>query len=276
MRKPIEPYLVADLFPEMRAELIRILESLDDQQWNSPTACEGWSVRDVALHILGDDVGLLSNMRDHDGRHGKFDTLKELIAFINHQNEVWVQATRRMSRHLLISMLKSTGEQWAEFLMTIDPHALAGPIGWTGNDADPMWLHIARELTEYWMHHQHICEALGIESLKEARFVHPVLKTFVHALPQTYRAVDAPVDTLIRLLIAGQGGGEWHIIRETTAWKLYAGSDLEPTSTVIMDTDTAWHLFTKGISGKAARAQTQIEGSQSLGEVMLNTVAILA
>ena len=53
MRIPVEAPATAHLFPLMRAELLRVLNSLSADQWSAPTACAGWSVRDVALHILG-------------------------------------------------------------------------------------------------------------------------------------------------------------------------------------------------------------------------------
>jgi uncharacterized protein (TIGR03083 family) len=276
MRKPVEPILVASLFPQMREELLAVLNSLSDDEWEYRTVCEGWTVRDVALHLLGDDVGLLSGLRDHDGQRGRFDTWDELIAYINRQNALWVTASRRISRRLLISLLAFTGQQWCDFVASLDPHADSGPIGWTGNDSDPMWLHLARELTEQWMHHQHICEAVGKISLKDAHFVHPVLSTFVHALPHAYRNTDAPDGTMVKLVVTGQGGGEWHLVREGDKWRLYADTDLSPASTVIMDVDTAWRLFTKGISQERARRLAETTGDSDLGQVMLGAVAILA
>ncbi|MBE2270190.1 MAG: maleylpyruvate isomerase N-terminal domain-containing protein [Anaerolinea sp.] len=276
MRVPLPTPHVADLFAPMRAELLRVLSSLDDEQWTLPTACSEWSVRDVALHILGDDMGLLSNLRDHDSPPGKFDAFDDLVAYINARNAVWVEATRRLSRHLLLAQLTFTGAQWVEYATSVDPETPAGPIGWTGNAQDSMGLHLARELTEYWMHHQHICEAVVVTSLKDARYLHAVLGTFIHCLPRTYAHVEAPPDTLVKVVITGEGGGEWHLVREVERWRLYADTDLPPTSTVTLDTDTAWRLFTKGVDAKQLDARLQVEGDPALGQVMRQAVAILA
>jgi uncharacterized protein (TIGR03083 family) len=273
---PLQPVIVAHLFPEMRAELLRILGSLTDQQWEQPTVCEGWTVRDVALHLLGDDVGFLSGLRDRDGQYGEFDRWEDLVAFINAQNDLWVRAARRISRRLLIALLGVTGPQCHDYIASLDPYEPAGPVGWTGNDSDPTWLHIAREFTEHWMHHQHICEAVGITSLKDRRYRQPVLSTFVYALPHTYRQTAAPVDTLVRFQITGEGGGEWHLIRQPEAWRLYAGSDHTPASTVILDDDTAWRLFTRGLDRDEIRQRAVIEGDTALGAVALTGVAIIA
>jgi uncharacterized protein (TIGR03083 family) len=273
---PLQPLIVAHLFPEMRAELLRVLETLTDQQWEQPTVCEGWTVRDVALHLLGDDVGFLSGLRDQDGQYGSFERWEDLVAFINAQNDLWIRAARRISRRLLISLLAFTGPQCHAFAASLDPYEPAGPVGWTGNESDPTWLHIAREFTEHWLHHQHICEAVGTTSLKDRRFMQPVLHTFVYALPRAYRETAAPVNSLVRFQITGEGRGEWHLIREPDAWGLYAGSDLTPTSTVILDEDTAWRLFTRGLDKDMIRQRAVIEGDAALGEVALTGVAIIA
>ncbi len=276
MHIPVETPHTAALFPLMRAELLRVLRGLSDDEWNAPTACAGWSVRDVALHILGDDVGLLSGLRDADSPRGSFNTFADLVSFINARNGVWVEATRRMSRPVLLSLLDFLGAQWADYAAAVDPTAPAGPIGWTGNKHDPMGLHIARELTEYWMHHQHVCEAVGVTSLKDAQFLQAVLSTFIHCLPRTYAATPAPEGTSIQVVITGTGGGAWQLVREADRWRLYAQTDLAPTSVVTLDSDTAWKLFTKGLAPEEISTRLEVEGDQPLGRVMETAIAIIA
>ena len=276
MKKPVEPILVSHLFPEMRAELLRVLHSLTDNQWQAPTTCVGWSVKDVVLHIFSDEVGYLSRYRDNDGITFVVDSWEELVEKINHQNEEWVRATRRMSRKLLLSMLEFTGTQFAEFLASIDPYAGEHSVAWAGARNAPMWLQLAREFTEFWMHHQHICEAVNIISLKSRRYLHPVLSAFVFALPHTLRETDAPVDTTVKFTVTGEAADSWYIIRERDGWRLYADTDIEPITTMTMPEDTAWRLFTKGIDSTTAAQQTTISGKQELGEILLNTVAIIA
>ncbi|WP_432487230.1 maleylpyruvate isomerase family mycothiol-dependent enzyme [Kineococcus sp. SYSU DK018] len=38
---------------EERAELLALLTDLDDQEWETPSLCRGWTVRDVVAHLLG-------------------------------------------------------------------------------------------------------------------------------------------------------------------------------------------------------------------------------
>ena len=61
---PLPPIDVVDLFPEERASLLSVLDDLSAEEWEMPTVCTGWSVKDVALHILGSEVGIISRFRD--------------------------------------------------------------------------------------------------------------------------------------------------------------------------------------------------------------------
>jgi uncharacterized protein (TIGR03083 family) len=35
-----------------RARLVQVLDSLDEDQWRTPSLCAGWSVRDLVVHVL--------------------------------------------------------------------------------------------------------------------------------------------------------------------------------------------------------------------------------
>jgi hypothetical protein len=54
--------VVTHLFPPERASLVELLSSLAARQWQALTVCPGWSVKDVALHLLGDDIDLVVSM----------------------------------------------------------------------------------------------------------------------------------------------------------------------------------------------------------------------
>src|SRR5207244_4237547 len=83
------------------AAVIALLAALDDAQWETPTALAGWSVKDIAAHIVGDDFGMISRQRDRYLASHFDGGCDELVEFINRQNDVWVRAMRRCSPRLL-------------------------------------------------------------------------------------------------------------------------------------------------------------------------------
>ena len=52
------------LMPRLRSELAALLTSLTGGDWAQPTSCPGWSVHDVAAHLLGVELGNVSVRRD--------------------------------------------------------------------------------------------------------------------------------------------------------------------------------------------------------------------
>ena len=257
-----EPIIVVGLFPEILDRLLELLGGLSASEWEKPTACSGWSVKDVALHLLGDDVGILSRKRDRYSMPADIVGLEDLIRLVNEWNETWVDATRRISTPLLIDFLMFTGEQVKEYFQSLDPFAMGGSVSWAGPDPAPVWLDLAREYTERWLHQQHIRDAVDRPGLKEPRYFAPVLDAFIRALPHTFRAVDALDGILVGLKITGESGGQWSLRRENGSWVLYVGISQEPDAEVIIGEDIAWRIFTKGLSRDIALER--VAGAASL------------
>ena len=284
--KQLEPVLTIHLFPEERVALVDLLQSLSAYTWNAPTVCAGWSVKDIAAHLLADDLGRLARGRDAHGAtafapSGPENVEGQLLAFINHQNEAWVDAARRLSPRLLIDLLLWSGDETQAYFASIDMFAIGEPVHWAGPEPAPVWLDIAREYTERWIHQAQIRDAVRAPALTAPRFFLPLLDTLVRALPHTFRDTDAPEGTHVRLDVTGVGPGgsppvQWSLVRETARWVLFDSAPVHPATTVRMDGNTAWLLFTKGITKAAALARVRIEGDSQLGEKVLETVSIMA
>jgi uncharacterized protein (TIGR03083 family) len=276
MQQP-QPIIVIDLFPEILDALLELLSGLSDDEWAAPTVCPGWSVKDLAGHLLGDDVGMLSRRRD-GYRHSNavFASWSDLVALINRQNAEWVETARCISPRLLCDMLRMTGAQISTFFRSLDPFALGGPVDWAGPAPAPVWLDLAREYTERWHHQQQIRDAVGRPGMRDPRYLAPALDTFVRALPHTYRDVDAADQTLVALTITGAAGGTWFLLREQATWQLYLGITRAPDARVTLDQDLAWRLFTKDVSEETARAQATLTGEQRLAAPMLKIRSVIA
>jgi uncharacterized protein (TIGR03083 family) len=270
---------ILGLLESERDELLTLLGALAPDAWSGATGCPGWSVKDIAAHILGDDVGILARERDsfRAPDSPQSSSWDDLVRFVNERNAVWVAAWRRASPRLLIDLLAVTGPSLWDFYRTLEPGALGGPVSWAGTQPAPNWLRVAREYTERWVHQQQIRDATGTPGLREARWVRPLLDTFAHALPMALRSIDAPDGTAVALEATGEGGGRWTVACRDGRWSLAAETSTErPSSVVTIDVDTLSRIFTKAIDRDAARAQARIEGDAALGEHLLAARAIIA
>jgi uncharacterized protein (TIGR03083 family) len=289
MTLPAEPIAVVELFPELHRRLLDLLAGLSDDQWRLPTVCAGWSVKDVALHLLGGDVSNLSRRRD--GLTGALAAYAPagadlsdhgtLVTALNAWNEDWVAATRRMSPRVLCELLAVTGGTLHTYYRGLDLLATGDPVSWIGPEPVPVWADIAREYTEQWMHQAQIRDATGISGpggVREPRLFAPVLATFMLALPHALRDVAAPEGTRLRVVITGAAGGEWSAVWTAGRWALAgtaAGAADEATATAILDEDTAWRLWTRGLTPDATARAVQTTGDDQLAGKLREMVTFI-
>jgi len=267
---------VVHLFAPLLEALLALLAELSDDDWRRPTACAGWSVKDVAVHMLAGDLGNLSRQRDGWPSGIEPRSAEDLARQINAHNERWVEAARFVSPRMVRALLEVTGPQVCAYFASLDPSATGEVVSWAGPDPAPVWLDLAREYTERWHHQQHIRDAVARPGLREPRFFAPVLAAFVHALPVAYRDVGADAGTVVALTIAGPAGGRWALRRQRTAWELDAGAPDDAAAEVRLDEDTAWRLFTNRVDRARAADAAVITGDRRLAAPLLDAVAIIA
>lgn len=270
------PIIVTDLFPEALDHLLRLLSDLREEEWQAPTICPGWSVKDVALHLLGVEIGNVSFRRDHHRPGGTIGSWDQLVNYINRWNREWVEVARRTSAPLLMDLLGFVGAQVCEVFRSLDPFEMGDSIGWAGPEPQPVWLDIAREYTERWHHQQHIRDAVNKPGLDEPKYLKPVLQTFVWALPHAFRHASEPEGTTITLSISGDSGGHWTLLRQKGAWEFYEGKPTDPDTEISMEEEFAWRFFTRGIGKDVARNRIVIRGEKHRAEPIFDMVSIIA
>jgi uncharacterized protein (TIGR03083 family) len=280
--KSLGPIYTVDLFPDLNSQLLALLHSLSDGEWSALTVCAAWSVKDLAAHLLGDELGNVSRRRDRFGdtsllQPGEdLSRWEDLVRYLNRYNEAWVAATRRLSPRILCELLDDAAREFHEYVSSLDPDVIGGPVSWAGPDPAPVWLDIAREYTERWLHQQQVRDATGRPPLYEPRLFAPVLDTFVRALPHTYRDVEAIDGMSVRLVIDGEAGGTWRLARDGGRWLLVSDETGAADASVTMRQDTAWRLFTKGITPEEASGLVTLAGDRALAAKVLQTVSIIA
>lgn len=268
------PLDVRPLFTGERAALLELLSGLGAVEWERPTVCPGWTVKDVAAHLLGDDLGRLARTRD--GFLGNEPGSGEsLLAFVNRINDEWVTAARRLSPVQLIGLLRSTGVQTSAMWEEQNLDALGEPVSWAGRGPAPVWLDCARELSELWAHQQQIRDAAGRPLLDDPALLGPVLDTFLRALPLTLVEVRAEPGTTVEFAVDGPAGRSWYAERRQEVWALVARPDRAPAASVHLDADTTWRLCTRGITPDQASQRAVMVGDFRLARAMLQIVSAI-
>lgn len=265
----VPPRDTRPLIAEIHDDLVALLASLRDTDWALPTEAGRWTVKDVALHLLDGDLtqlsigrdGELSWLLDTGGEYGQF------VAALDAKNQRWVEVARGLSPRVLTDLLRWSGEQVGQYYSAVN---LTGPanVSWASDAEVPLWLHLAREMTERWVHQQHIRDAVG-QPGDHARFLPAVLATFVWAFPHQYRP-DAAPGTAVRLDFGD--GGHWRLTRAASGWELDEGTAPGPAAALRMPPHLAWRQLT-GLPVPAGGYHT--EGDVRLAAPLLAVRGIL-
>lgn len=274
------PIQTLHLFPRLDHLLLEFLRGLEPADWHKATIVPGWTIKDIAAHLLDGNIRTLSMSRDHffGETPDAIESYGDLVAYLNRLNAYWVKAFKRVSPKVLIELLELTGAQYNAYLATLDPMSPAlFSVAWAGEEQSLNWFHIAREYTEKWHHQQQMRLALGQEAALYVPDLYlPHLETSMRALPHHYRNVLAQNGTVLAFIVRGVLGASWYLERKETSWTLSKRADTKPSSMVTIDGAIAWRLLTKGISKAELLKRVEIEGDERLGTVVLSMLAVMA
>lgn len=256
----------AHLYAGLHQHLLDLLGGLKPEDWQRPTVCGKWLVRDVAAHMLDTQMRLLSMGRDgHVPPAPAIASYADLVGFLNGLNHDWVAVMQRVSPTVLLELLRVTGPALSAHIVSLDPHAPAlFPVAWAGEQQSENWFDIGRNYTEYWHHQQQIRDAVGAPPLYAREYFHPVLALFVHALRRTYAD---ETEAIVTVEITGDAGGVWTYSSLTG---LSIGKHPQPSAVIHMDQDVAWRFFTRGPA-----APITAEGDQRLVQKFFGSLAIM-
>ena len=236
--------LLSDARPMLideRADLLALFADLSDEQWVAATEAGHWRVKDVALHLLDDDLGWLSRGRDLD-LAGLLPTdvdYRDFVRSLDAKNERWVVGAEGLSRRLVTGLLCWSGSQVDDFYASLDLKG-ASTVIWAADGGVPRWFDLQRDLTERWIHQQQIRDAVD-QPGRHDRFLPSVLKTFVWAFPHQYR-VEAEEGTTVRVNLGV--GGKWTLTRRRQGWELDPGVPEEAAAAIEMSDEAGWRQLT--------------------------------
>jgi Mycothiol maleylpyruvate isomerase N-terminal domain len=110
--------------------------------------------------------------------------------YLARMNQEFVDAARSVSPRALVDLLDHLGPQLDRLWQSLDLGATGEPVPWAvpGQPA-PVWLDVAREYTELWVHQQQVRDAVGRPGANSDRLTWPVVDTLLRAVA---KETDAP------------------------------------------------------------------------------------
>ena len=257
------PYVTADEAQAlMRVALERFLvlvETLTPDDWDKPTACTAWTVRDMLAHQAGgyaSGTGYREMIRQYSTRPKKGQLPEDAI------NDLQVRERAGRSPAELIAELRQVGpvaiQKWAYQFRLVKPIALPHPVGGLISLRHLMWIIHSRDT---WMHRLDICRATGREfqqtGAHDGRIVALILRDLDRSLRNKLSGQAIIVD------LAGVAG---------VVWKVGAG---EATATIQMDA-LDFSIFASGrFTYAEGRARATVSGDTALAELAMHKTLVL-
>ena len=186
---------------------MKLIASLDADEWTRPTACTAWNVHDMVAHQAGgyaSGTGYREMLRQYTSRPKPGQLMEDAI------NELQVGERTATSPADLIAELERVGpiavRKWAFQFRLIKPIGFPHPIAGFKSLRYLMWIIHSRDT---WMHRLDICRATGrpFEQTREhdGRVNELVVLDVAELLKKKLHG------RAITLILGGIAGGTWQI-----------------------------------------------------------------
>jgi uncharacterized protein (TIGR03083 family) len=265
------------LRPE-RAELLALLRGLSPDDWQRPTECPAWTVKGIALHVLGDDFSLLTRQRDaainslmlFAERHPGLTFRQLLDGF----NDEWVLAATFLSNELLLELLRLVGEWSDTFYCEVGLDTMSGePVGlFAQTEPSPYWQVIAREYLERFIHQSQIRRAVDAEELSGG-LVTWAARVTVELLAHWLVDFAPPIGSLVGIDFGEPGSWTWQ--RQADRWTVFEGVADDAGARLVIAPDATVSLLSRGMTAEESARRMTIEGDEALASAVVEVAAAL-
>jgi len=248
-----------------RASFVSLLVELSADDWQRPTECPGWTVHGIALHVLGNDLSLLSRQRDAAPsgliavaqRRGAKDLAGLLDAF----NQEWVSAASFLSPGLVCDLLELAGDWTADWYEKVPGDRLGEPVPWVGPEPAPYWLIAAREYVERWIHHHQVARATGSKGPDDTANLRAV-EALANGFPRLMTSVHAPDDAVVGVTVLDRS---WTLSGPGGGWAIQPGRPTSPTAEIaVASPDVAARAFSRGLTASEMTDALEASGDGGL------------
>jgi uncharacterized protein (TIGR03083 family) len=257
------PYVTADeAHTLMRVALDRFLalvETLEPDDWDKPTLCTAWRVRDILAHQAGgyaSGVGYREMFRQYAMLPKRGQLPEDVI------NERQVRERSNRSPAEMIAELRQVGppaiEKWAYQFRLIKPIAIPHAVGGLMSVRHLMWIIHSRDT---WMHRLDVCRATGREFHQTRKHDGRIVALVMRDLGRSLRSKLGGQTVIFDL--TGVAGGVWQVGPGTAA------------ATIRMDA-LDFNIFASGrFSYDEGRARASLSGDTALAELALKNTLVL-
>jgi uncharacterized protein (TIGR03083 family) len=259
--------VVATLDEEFDA-VVALAGDLGDDDWDRPTACPGWSVKDNLSHIVGTEAMLLG--RDNP-QVDLPDDLPHVRNDIGRFNEAWVEWYRPRPPADVAADLRQVIDERRRALAGMDQAAF-DKDSFTPAGPDTYGRFMRIRVMDLWTHEQDIREAVArpghLEGLAPATALDEVSAALGYVVG---KKAAAPAGSTVRIELTGPLTRRIDIEVSERA-RVIGALVGEPTTTLTVPGDH----FMRLVAGRGADpGKVAVEGDAALGAAVVDNLAYM-
>lgn len=264
---------ITDALEETWASVEAALRDRAPADFDAPTACPGWSVRDVLSHLLGIEVWLRGGaVPDFEGPMP--DHVKNSMGEFN---EAFVAAHRGESGAEVLAQFRAVGAASIAALRAMSAEEW-DVVGWSPEGERPYHRFMETRVLDSWIHLQDIRDALLEPADDHGPGEEIVINRFESSLPFVVgKKMSAPDGTLVRVNLTGRLARSVMVAVANGRAGAVATANEEPTFEVTTPVALFWRRCAGRISADAflGASATDVRGSREMARAFAEALAIM-
>jgi uncharacterized protein (TIGR03083 family) len=246
---------------------------LADAEWDLPSECPGWSVRDVLSHLIGIERALLGDRPP--------SPLAALPPHVENEvgarNEAWVAPRRSLPGPVVLEEFRNVTARRLADLRSFPANRFdeIGPSP-VGNVAYREFMNV--RVMDSWVHEQDIRVATGRPGHDSGPAAELSLDRLCSAMPFVVgKQAGAPEGACVQFELRGTVPRRIDVVVQGGRAKAVPRFDGRPTVVLDMDIEVFWRLACGRVDGQAAHVAGLVEvgGDTELAFRVLDTMAFM-
>jgi uncharacterized protein (TIGR03083 family) len=269
---PGEP--VVDQLAEVWTSLTGVCEQLDGGEWDRPTDCPGWSVKDNLSHLVGIERMLLG-----DSAPPRLAEVPPHVANeFGEMNEAWVDARRSVPGPEVLAEFGETTVRRIEALSAMSEGEWDA-VGWSPVGEVPYRQFMETRVLDTWAHEQDMRRAVGQPGGRNGPGEATALDRCERTMPYVVGKRVAPPDgTSVLFTVTGALGRQIVVtMDEGRALLAPAPPPDTPIVELSMDQETFWRLgFGRvGAAEVLASGRVVVGGDAGIGRRVVESMPFM-
>jgi uncharacterized protein (TIGR03083 family) len=265
---------VIDQMAQVWSSTVKACDRLGIGQWDEPTDCPGWTVKDQLSHLIGIERMILGDPSP--------PALAEVPMHVTNSfgelNEVWVDARRSVPGGEVLDEFVEVTHRRLDDLRAM-PQAKFDEVGWSPLGEVPYREFMQTRILDSWAHEQDVRRAVGRPGGRNGVGEAAVLDRCEQSMPYVVGKRVAPRDgTAVLFSVAGVMGRQILVTMDSgRASRAPLLPVATPTVVLTMDQETFWRLGFGRVAPVrvVASGQVRVDGDMAIGHKVLESMAFM-